>query len=52
MLTIAGQKIIKEIRFAMKEKMGKIKAAYFTHNGTGQVSSIFINDVDVYKRQL
>jgi ATP-binding cassette subfamily B multidrug efflux pump len=46
MLTVVGQKIIKEIRFAMKEKMGKIKAAYFTHNGTGQVSSIFINDVD------
>lgn len=45
-LTVAGQKITKEIRIAMMEKLEKINAMFFTTNGSGVVVSRFTNDVD------
>ena len=46
-LTVLGQKITKEIRLKMMEKLKKINAVFFSSNGTGAVVSRFTNDVDV-----
>ncbi len=45
-LTILGQKVTKEIRMEMMEKLEKINMAYFSANGSGSIVSQFINDVD------
>ena len=45
-LTVLGQKIIKEIRLEMMEKLEKINARFFSNNETGAVVSRFTNDVD------
>lgn len=45
-LTILGQRITKEIRIAMMEKLESINASYFSSNESGIVVSRFINDVD------
>lgn len=45
-LTVLGQKITKEIRLEMMEKLKKIGAIFFSSNDTGAVVSRFINDVD------
>lgn len=45
-ITILGQKIVKEIRFEMMRKLEKVNAMFFSQNGTGVVVSRFINDVD------
>ena len=45
-LTVLGQKITKEIRLDMMEKLKKINAMFFSSNGTGTVVSRFTNDVD------
>lgn len=45
-LTILGQKITKEIRMEMMEKLEKINAIFFSYNGSGTVVSRFTNDVD------
>ncbi|MDD4802573.1 MAG: ABC transporter ATP-binding protein [Syntrophomonas sp.] len=45
-LAVLGQKITKEIRMGMMEKLEKINARFFTANGSGAVVSRFINDVD------
>ncbi|HEY8803832.1 MAG TPA: ABC transporter ATP-binding protein [Clostridium sp.] len=45
-LTILGQKITKEIRLEMMEKLKKINAMFFSSYGTGTVVSRFTNDVD------
>ena len=45
-LTVLGQKITKEIRLEMMEKLKKINAMFFSANGTGTVVSRFTNDVD------
>ena len=47
LLTILGQKITKEIRLEMMEKLKRINAMFFSTNGTGSVVSRFTNDVDV-----
>ena len=46
LLTVLGQKITKEIRFGMLEKLERINAAFFSSNGTGIIVSRFTNDVD------
>ena len=45
-LTVLGQKITKEIRIEMMEKLKRINAMFFSSNGTGTVVSRFTNDVD------
>ena len=45
-LTILGQKITKEIRLEMMEKLKRINAMFFSSNGTGTIVSRFTNDVD------
>jgi ATP-binding cassette subfamily B multidrug efflux pump len=45
-LTVFGQKITKEIRFKMMEKLEKINAMFFSANESGMVVSRFTNDVD------
>jgi len=46
LLTVLGQKITKEIRLEMLQKLKKINALFFSSNGTGTVVSRFTNDVD------
>jgi ATP-binding cassette, subfamily B, multidrug efflux pump len=46
LLTILGQKIIKEIRLGMMEKLEKISSGFFSYNESGSVVSRFTNDVD------
>lgn len=46
LITILGQKIVKEIRLEMMEKLEKLNSIFFSENGTGVVVSRFINDVD------
>ena len=45
-LTVLGQKITKEIRLEMMEKLKRINSMFFSSNGTGTVVSRFTNDVD------
>jgi ATP-binding cassette subfamily B multidrug efflux pump len=45
-LTVLGQKITKEIRLEMMEKLKRIGAMFFSSNDTGTVVSRFISDVD------
>jgi len=45
-LTVLGQKVTKEIRYAMMEKLLRIHPGFFTSNSTGITVSRFINDVD------
>ncbi len=45
-LTVLGQKITKEIRIEMMEKLERINAMFFSSNGSGTVVSRFTNDVD------
>jgi ATP-binding cassette subfamily B protein len=46
LLTILGQKLTREIRFSMMEKLEKVNALFFTENGSGAVVSRFTNDVE------
>lgn len=45
-LTVLGQKITKEIRIEMMEKLEKTNAMFFSYNDSGVVVSRFTNDVD------
>lgn len=45
-LTVIGQRITKEIRAEMMEKLEKINAMFFSANESGAVVSRFTNDVD------
>ncbi|MGH4140020.1 ABC transporter ATP-binding protein [Clostridium sp.] len=45
-ITVLGQRITKEIRLEMMEKLKKIGSMFFSSNDTGTVVSRFINDVD------
>lgn len=45
-LTILGQKITKEIKMEMMEKLERINAMFFSSNSSGTVVSRFTNDVD------
>jgi ATP-binding cassette subfamily B multidrug efflux pump len=45
-LTVLGQKITKEIRLEMMEKLQRIGTMFFSSNDTGTVVSRFTNDVD------
>lgn len=45
-LTIMGQKITKEIKIEMMEKLEKVNAMFFSSNSSGAVVSRFTNDVD------
>ena len=45
-ITVLGQKITKEIRIEMMEKLKKINAMFFSSNESGVVLSRFTNDVD------
>ena len=46
LLTVLGQKITKEIRSKMMEKLEKMNSMFFSTNETGMVVSRFTNDVD------
>lgn len=46
LLTVLGQKITKEIRMKMMEKLEKINAMFFSKNESGKIVSNFTNDVD------
>ncbi|MGB7595330.1 MAG: ABC transporter ATP-binding protein [Erysipelotrichaceae bacterium] len=46
LLTVLGQKITKEIRSGMMDKMSRISAAFFTSNQSGAIVSRFTNDVE------
>lgn len=46
LLTIIGQKITKEVRMKMMEKLEKINAIFFSKNESGKIVSNFTNDVD------
>ncbi|HAZ37716.1 MAG TPA: ABC transporter ATP-binding protein, partial [Clostridiaceae bacterium] len=46
LITILGQKVTKEIRVEMAEKLEKINARFFSSNESGVVVSRFTNDVD------
>lgn len=46
LLTVLGEKIIKEIRIEMMEKLEKINAMFFSLNSSGTIVSRFTNDVD------
>lgn len=45
-LTIMGQKITKEIKIEMMEKLERVNAMFFSSNSSGAVVSRFTNDVD------
>jgi len=45
-LTVLGQRISKEIRLEMMQKLKKINAQFFSTNDSGTVVSRFTNDVD------
>lgn len=45
-LTVLGQKITREIRMSMMEKMTRLNHAYFTTDSSGVTVSRFMNDVD------
>ena len=45
-ITVLGQKITKEIRIEMMEKLERINAKFFSSNSSGTVVSRFTNDVD------
>ncbi|MDF2819923.1 MAG: transporter permease [Clostridiales bacterium] len=45
-LTIVGQKITKEIRYSMMEKLERIRTNYFSSNESGTIVSRFTNDVE------
>lgn len=45
-LTVLGQKITKDIRLKMMEKLEKISAIFFSANESGTVVSRFTNDVE------
>lgn len=46
LLTVFGQKITREIRYAMKKKLEKLNLGFYTDNSTGVTVSRFMNDVD------
>lgn len=46
LITILGQKITKEIRIEMMEKLERLNMSFFSSNGSGAVVSRFINDVE------
>ena len=46
LLTVLGQKITKEIRIKMMEKLERINAMFFSSNSSGEAVSRFTNDVD------
>lgn len=46
LITILGQKVTKEIRAEMAEKLERINARFFSSNESGVVVSRFTNDVD------
>jgi len=45
MIDVFGQKLIHELRYEMMEKSHRLKLAYFTHHGTGEMSSRVTDDV-------
>lgn len=45
-LVVLGQKITKEIRKEMMYKLEKVNSMYFSNNDSGEVVSLFTNDVD------
>ncbi len=46
LLSVLGQKITKEIRSGMMDKMSRVSAVFFTTNASGTIVSRFTNDVD------
>lgn len=45
MLDSFGQKLIHELRYAMVEKSHRLTSSYFTHHGTGEMTSRITDDV-------
>lgn len=46
LLTVLGQKITRNIRYTMMQKLVKLSHSFFTSNSTGVTVSRFMNDVD------
>jgi ATP-binding cassette subfamily B protein len=46
LLTVIGQKITKELRSEMMEKVTHLNMTFFIQNGSGTIVSRFMNDVD------
>ncbi|MEG0804929.1 MAG: ABC transporter ATP-binding protein [Lachnospiraceae bacterium] len=46
MLTIFGQKLTKQLRRKLMEKLSHLSTTYFSKNSSGAISSYFNNDVD------
>lgn len=45
-LTVLGQKIVREIRGSMAEKLTRVRAGYFSANGGGTIASHLMVDVE------
>ncbi len=45
MIDVYGQKLIHELRYEMMEKSHRLKLAYFTHHGSGEMASRLTDDV-------
>jgi ATP-binding cassette subfamily B protein len=45
MIDVFGQKLIHELRYKMMEKSHRLKVAYFTHHGSGEMASRLTDDV-------
>ena len=46
LITVLGQKITHGVRSAMCRRLGRLPASYFVAQEPGQVTSLFVNDVD------
>lgn len=46
LITVLGQKVTKNIRYVMMQKLERLSFGYFTSNSTGVTVSRFMNDVD------
>lgn len=45
-ITILGQRIIKELRVEMMVKLERLETSYFSNNSSGEILSRFTNDID------
>lgn len=50
MITVAGQKVTRQIRSQMAEKLCRLKTEYFTEHEAGQIVSRFVSDVDTVEQ--
>ncbi len=46
LISFLGQKITRDLRLKLCDKISRLKASYFTKNESGKIASVFINDVE------